>query len=146
MKHFFYFLLSIFSLSASHAYAQKRMVENAIKEVTLVPAKGDTTNSKRPCAVLNKSLRTITVRIEELVEVDNYLQKRTMVFRNLGPHERRYVGTAGCDHMLMHETCRAYKVILSYFEDAPPKVMVSTKAAAPPAETESGAAAAASAK
>ena len=146
MKYIFYFLLSVTLISATDAFAQKRLVENAKREAVLVPSTGDTTNQKRPCAIFNKSLRTISVRVEETVEIDNYRQTRTLVFSNLAPHEKRFVGSAGCDHLLMQETCKAYRILLSYYEDTAPNVMVSTKQAAPAAETESGAAAAASSK
>ena len=148
MKYCVYFLVCFLSLSATKSFAQKRMVENAIKDAVLIPATGDTTNFKRPCAVFNRSLRTITVRVEESVEVNNYLEKRTIVFKNLAPHEKRFVGAAGCDHYLMEENCRAYKVILAYYEDVAPSTMASSKpaSAAAAVETESGSAAAAGGK
>lgn len=148
MKYFIYFLVCFLTLSATQSFAQKRMVENAIKDAVLIPAKGDTTNGKRPCAVFNRSLRTITVRVEESIEISNYLEKRIIVYSKLAPHEKRFVGAAGCDHFLMEENCRAYKVVLAYYEDTAPSAVASSKpaSAAAAVETESGSAAAAGGK
>ena len=129
MKHTLLFILCIVLVSTTRSVAQNRIVENANGEAVLVPARGgDTTNGKRPCAVLNKSLRPITVRIQETVDVNNYVQKRTIVLKNLAPHEKRYVGTIGCENALMVETCKSYKIMLTYYEDAPPSTLVSAKA------------------
>jgi hypothetical protein len=90
------------------------VVENATKYVTIV--KSDTTNS-RSLFIYNKSQRLVTVRIEESVNVDNFLQKRTMIFRKINPNEKRFIGIAGCDHFLMQEKCKGYKLLIAYYED-----------------------------
>ena len=118
MKNTLALILAISLLSAP-AFAQKKIVENAAKEAALVPAIGaKALPDQKACAITNKSAtRTITVRIEESVMVNDFLQKRTMVIANIGPKEQKFVGYAGCDANVLGEKCKGYKILLAYYED-----------------------------
>src|ERR1700739_45008 len=113
------FILAISLFSASAATAQQRIVENAAKEAALVPAIGaKVLADRKACAVTNKSAdRTITVRVEESVMVNDFLQKRVRVFEKIGPKEQKFVGYAGCDANVLGEKCQGYKILLAYYED-----------------------------
>ncbi len=114
------FILAITLISANCAFAQKRIVENAGKEAALVPAKdAKVLPDRRACAVTNKSTdRFITVRIEESVMVNNFLQKRIKVVEKIGPQEQKFVGYAGCEANPIYEKCAGYKILLAYYDDA----------------------------
>ena len=114
-------LLAIITLfSANSAIAQKRIVENAAKVAALVPAKdAKVLVDRKACAITNKSAdRTITVRIEESVMVNDYLQKRIKVIEKIGPKEQKFVGYAGCEANVLGEKCAGYKILLAYYDDA----------------------------
>ena len=113
-------ILAITIISANGAFAQKRIVENAGKEVALVPAIGaKVLADRKACAITNKSVdRTITVRIEESVMVNDYLQKRIKVIEKIGPKEQKFVGYAGCEANVLGEKCAGYKILLAYYDDA----------------------------
>ena len=112
--------LAIGILSAPAAFAQKRIVENAAKVAALVPAKdAKVLVDRKACAISNKSAdRTITVRIEESVMVNDYLQKRIKVIEKIGPKEEKFVGYAGCEANVLGEKCAGYKILLAYYDDA----------------------------
>ncbi len=114
-------LLAISLLSATVTFGQKKMVENAAKEAALVPAIGaKILPDRKACAITNKSdSRTITVRVEESVMINDFLQKRTRVFEKVGPKEQKFVGYAGCDASPLGEKCMGYKIMLAYYDDAP---------------------------
>jgi len=114
------FLLAISLFSATATFAQKRIVENAAKEAALVPAIGaKVLPDRKACAVTNKSAtRTISVRIEESVMVNDFLQKRIKVIEKIGPKEQKFVGYAGCDANVLGEKCQGYKILVAYYEDA----------------------------
>ena len=116
------FILAISLFSASAATAQKRMVENATKEAALVPAIGaKVLVDRKACAITNKSAdRTITVRVEESVMVNDFLQKRTRVFEKIAPKEQKFVGYAGCDASPLGEKCMGYKILLAYYDEVTP--------------------------
>jgi hypothetical protein len=107
-------------ISANCAFAQKRIVENAAKVAALVPAKdAKVLVDRKACAVTNKSSdRIITVRIEESVMVNDYLQKRIKVVEKIGPNETKFVGYAGCEANVLGEKCKGYKILLAYYDDA----------------------------
>ena len=113
-------IAAITIISAPGAFAQKRIVENAGKEVALVPAKdAKVLTDRKACAISNKSVdRTITVRIEESVMVNDYLQKRIKVIEKIGPKEQKFVGDAGCEANVLGEKCAGYKILLAYYDDA----------------------------
>ena len=114
-------LLAIITLfSANSAIAQKRIVENAAKVAALVPAKdAKVLVDRKACAITNKSAdRTITVRIEESVMVNDFLQKRIKVIEKIGPKEQKFVGYAGCEANVLGEKCAGYKILLAYYDDA----------------------------
>ncbi len=113
-------ILAITIISANGALAQKRIVENAGKEVALVPAIGaKVLADRKACAITNKSVdRTVTVRIEESVMVNDYLQKRIKVIEKIGPNEQKFVGYAGCEANVLGEKCQGYKILLAYYDDA----------------------------
>ena len=113
-------ILAITIISANGAFAQKRIVENAGKEVALVPAIGaKVLADRKACAITNKSVdRTITVRIEESVMVNDYLQKRIKVIEKIGPKEQKFVGYAGCEANVLGEKCAGYKILLAYYDDS----------------------------
>ena len=113
-------ILAITIISANGALAQKRIVENAGKEVALVPAIGaKVLADRKACAITNKSVdRTVTVRIEESVMVNDYLQKRIKVIEKIGPKEQKFVGYAGCEANVLGEKCAGYKILLAYYDDA----------------------------
>jgi len=116
------FILAIAMFGVTTTFAQQRKVENAAKEAALVPAIGaKVLPDRKACAVTNKSgERTITVRVEESVMVNDFLQKRTRVFEKIGPKEQKFVGYAGCDASPLGEKCMGYKVLLAYYDDAAP--------------------------
>ncbi len=107
-------------ISANGAFAQKKIVENAAKVAVLVPAKGaKVLTDQKACAITNKSSdRIITVRIEESVMVNDYLQKRIKVIEKIGPNEEKFVGYAGCEANVLGEKCKGYKILLAYYDDA----------------------------
>ena len=107
-------------ISANSAFAQKRIVENAAKMAALVPDKGaKVLTDRKACAITNKSSdRIITVRIEESVMVNDYLQKRIKVIEKIGPNEQKFVGYAGCEANVLGEKCKGYKILLAYYDDA----------------------------
>ncbi len=113
-------ILAITAISANGAFAQKRIVENAAKVAALVPAKdAKVLTDQKACAITNKSAdRTITVRIEESVMVNDYLQKRIKVVEKIGPKEQKFVGYAGCEANVLGEKCKGYKILLAYYDDA----------------------------
>ena len=113
-------ILGITIISAGSAFAQKRIVENAAKVAALVPAKdAKVLVDRKACAISNKSSdRTITVRIEESVMVNDYLQKRIKVIEKIGPKEEKFVGYAGCEANVLGEKCAGYKILLAYYDDA----------------------------
>ena len=112
------------ALCASHAGAQKRVVENAIKAAALVPPSTTGAGCKintRPCAILNKDhSRTITVRIEESFAVNNTLSKRVIVMDKVAPGEKRYVGCAGSVTDGQNKESTGYKILLAYYDDPAP--------------------------
>ena len=113
-------ILGITIISATSAFAQKRIVENAAQVAALVPAKdAKVLVDRKACAITNKSTdRTITVRIEESVMVNDYLQKRIKVIEKIGPKEQKFVGYAGCDANVLGEKCAGYKILVAYYDDA----------------------------
>ena len=119
MKHILS-ILAIMLFSATATFAQLRTVENASKEASLVPAIGaKALADRKACAITNKSAdRTITVRVEESVIVNDFLQKRTLVFEKIGPKDQKFVGYAGCDASPLGEKCMGYKILLAYYDDA----------------------------
>ena len=114
------FFLAISLLSVTTTFGQKRIVENAAKEAALVPAIGaKVLPDRKACAVTNKSAdRTISVRIEESVMVNDFLQKRIKVIEKIGPKEQKFVGYAGCDANVLGEKCSGYKILVAYYDDA----------------------------
>ncbi len=116
------FFLAIAILGANTTFAQKRLVENAAKEAALVPAIGaKVLPDRKACAITNKSAdRAITVRIEESVTVNDFLQKRIKVIEKIGPKEQKFVGYAGCDASPLGEKCAGYKILVAYYDDAAP--------------------------
>ena len=122
--------LAIAILGANTTFAQKRLVENAAKEAALVPAIGaKVLADRKACAITNKSGdRTITVRIEESVMVNDFLQKRIKVVEKIGPKEQKFVGYAGCDASPLGEKCAGYKILLAYYDDAAPSSPVASNA------------------
>lgn len=105
-------------ISATNAFAQNRVVENAIKDVALVPSKdAKMVDNQKPCDIFNKSAtRTVTVRIEESSVVNNFLQKKVIV-QKIGPKEQKFVGYAGCDGNVLYEKCTGYKINIAYYEE-----------------------------
>ena len=121
MKFKTYPLIIVILLNAAITHAQQVvMKENAIKVAALVPAIGDnacTKMSTRPCAVTNKSPdRTITVKVEESVLINNTLVKKQLVLDKVAPSENRYIGCAGCTKDDMSEKCVGYKITMAYYE------------------------------
>jgi len=116
------FILAIGLFSASAAFGQKKLVENAAKEAALVPAIGaKVLPDRKACAVYNKSdSRAITVRVEESVMINDFLQKRTRVFEKVAPKEQKFVGYAGCDASPLGEKCMGYKIMLAYYDEVAP--------------------------
>ena len=115
-------LLASTLISVSSAYAQKRVVENASNDARLIPATGaKPIDDKKPCAVFNKSTsRTISVRVEESVMLNNFLQKKIIAIEKIGPQEQKFVGYAGCDVNVIREKCVGYKITTAYYEDSAP--------------------------
>ena len=115
-------LLTLAIISVSSAFAQKRIVENAIKDVALVPAKSvKAIDDQKACDVFNKSSsRTITVRIEETILVNNFLQKKVIAIEKIGPKEQKFVGYAGCEANVLYEKCTGYKIAIAYYEEDMP--------------------------
>jgi len=115
-------LLAFVFIGVTNTFAQKRMVENAMKDVALVPAKSaKALEDKKGCDVINKSSsRTITVRIEESTLVNNFLQKKIIAIEKIGPKEQKFVGYAGCDANVLYEKCTGYKIAIAYYEDGTP--------------------------
>jgi len=109
-------------ISVSNTFAQKRMVENAIKEVALVPSKcTKKLEDQKACDVINKSSsRTVTVRIEETTLVNNFLQKKIIAIEKIGPKEQKFVGYAGCDANVLYEKCTGFKIAIAYYDDNTP--------------------------
>ena len=115
-------LLTLAIISVSSAFAQKRIVENAIKDVALVPAKSvKAVDDQKACDVFNKSSsRAITVRIEETILVNNFLQKKVIAIEKIGPKEQKFVGYAGCEANVLYEKCTGYKIAIAYYEEDMP--------------------------
>ena len=114
-----YIFLALTFISVTNTFAQKRSVENATKDVALVPSKSmKAQDDQKPCDVYNKSAcRTITVRIEESTLVNNFLQKKIIAIEKIGPKEQKFVGYAGCDANAIYEKCTGYKISVAYYED-----------------------------
>ena len=120
MKLKFYLPIAVIALGTLNASAQKRVVENAMKVATLVPAVG-TTGCKmdtKPCAITNKaSDRTITVRVEASFLINNEVRKKTVTLDRIAPSENRYIGCAGCANDGLYNTCTGYKIVLAYYDE-----------------------------
>ena len=111
--------LAIGLLSVNTIFAQQHQVENASREAALVPAIGaKALADRKACAITNKSTtRTITVRVEESVAVNDFVQKKVRVFEKIAPNEQKFVGYAGCDASPLGEKCMGFKVLLAYYDD-----------------------------
>ncbi len=111
--------ISVTNFTNTYAQTQKRIVENAMKDVSLVPSKdAKTKDNQKPCDIVNKSpCRTISVRIEESELVNNFLQKKIISIEKIGPKEQKFVGYAGCDANVVYEKCIGYKISVAYYED-----------------------------
>jgi hypothetical protein len=106
-------------VSVTNTNAQNTTSENPFKDVQLTASKDyKPIDDQKPCDLLNKSAyKTITVKIEQSILMDNYLEKKMIVVEKLGPNERRFVGYAGCDQSAMHQKCMGYKIAFAYYEN-----------------------------
>ena len=120
LKLYFPIVVIVLSTINVNVYAQKRVVENAIKVATLVPAVGVTSckMDTKPCAVTNKAAdRTITVRVEASYLFNNEVRKKTVTLDRIAPSENRYIGCAGCANDGAYGTCTGYKIVLAYYDE-----------------------------
>ena len=122
-------LLCLVLVCNANTFAQTNTVENPIKDVQLTASKDyQPIEDQKPVDVVNRSAsKTITVKIEQSILMNNYLEKKMVVLEKLAPNERRFLGYAGCDESAMHQKCVGYKVTLAYYEN---NVLTSTTVAA----------------
>ena len=115
-------LFALSFISAASTFAQKRIVENAKRDALLVTANGaKVVENKTAYAVANQSsTRTISVRLEEAVITNNYLEKKVIAVEKIGPNQQKFVGYSGCDTNVLGTKCIHYKIALAYYDDAPP--------------------------
>ena len=113
-------LLLVTLLFCAHgSFAQKMIVENARREAVLVPAVGQPAQpDRKACAVMNRSTdRVITVRIEESVMINDFVETKIVAIEKIAPRERRFIGYSGCETDALSRRCVGYKIIVSYYDD-----------------------------
>ena len=131
MKRKLVLLLALALLCAPCASFAQRVVENARREAMLVPARGVASlPDRKACAVANRSPdRTITVRVEESVLQNDYLEKKIREVAKIGPREQKFIGYTGCDADALGQKCVGYKIIVAYYDEV--RVVPHMKATSP---------------
>lgn len=117
----------------SGAFAQ-RLVENARREAMLVPAKGiQTLPDRKACAIANRSPdRTISVRVEESIMINDFVEKHVKEISKIGPKEQKFIGYTGCETDALSQRCVGYKIVVAYYDEirVVPRMKASTPMAA----------------
>ena len=113
------FLLVTLLFCAQGSFAQKMIVENAHREAVLVPAVGQPVEpDRKACAVMNRSTdRVITVRIEESIMINDFVETKVVAIEKIAPRERRFIGYSGCETDALSRRCVGYKILVSYYDD-----------------------------
>ncbi len=130
MKGKVFFILAVIAFCATGASAQ-RVVENARREAILVPARGVAAlPDRKACAIANRSPdRTITVRVEESISINDFVEKRVREIAKIGPKDQKFIGYTGCETDALSQRCVGYKILVAYYDEV--RVVPHMKASSP---------------
>ena len=118
MKRKLFSLLAVILLYVPAAFAQ-RIVENARREAMLVPARGVAAlPDRKACAIANRSPdRTITVRVEESIMINDFVEKQIREVARIGPRDQKFIGYTGCETDALSQRCVGYKILVAYYDE-----------------------------
>ena len=113
-----FFILSVIILYATGVSAQ-RIVENARRDAILVPARGvPALTDRKACAIANRSPdRTITVRVEESISINDFVEKRIREVAKIGPKDQKFIGYTGCETDALSQRCVGYRIMVAYYDE-----------------------------